>query len=531
MKLSYTALFLGTILHASIILSQTTPLFNSNPSAAPVILLDFDGHIINGTSWNSNGPIACGGSGLNDLQVTEIFNRVAEDFRPFELNVTTDPQKYEEAPADKRMRVIVTVSSAWYGNAGGVAFVNSFTWGDDTPCFVFSALLYYNIKYIAEACSHEAGHTLGLYHQAVYDSNCTKTSEYNTGMGTGEISWAPIMGIGYSRNLTTWNRGPGSLSCTNLQDDLSVITRSSNGITYRNDDHAGQFDSATSVVFTGNQFAINGIIERNTDKDFFKFVVPANGPFRITVSPFNVGLDNTGSNLDLQISLYDSAQRLLGSYDSPTLLESTLDTLLSHGQYYFVTEGKGNQFAPAYTSLGSYSVHATLAAVVLPLRKLELRGRINQSQCLFNWVIDADEAIEQQTLESSTDGRTYNSIAAMISTTRSFTYLPPADNVMYYRLKVLFHNGIEKYSNIIMLKQDKDSYPVLQHNPVSGDHALLLSPGNFNYSLADMQGRSLGKGKLIEGINHIIVKGWPNGIYIIYYFNDERRGVIKMIKR
>jgi hypothetical protein len=75
-----------------------------------------------------------------------------------------------------------------------VSYVGSFTWGDDTPGWVFSGLLNNNIKYIAEAVSHEAGHTLGLQHQSNYDAECTKTSEYGQGQGTGEISWAPIMG-------------------------------------------------------------------------------------------------------------------------------------------------------------------------------------------------------------------------------------------------------------------------------------------------------------------------------------------------
>src|SRR5258705_4523591 len=130
------------------------PLFNSYPSAQAVIFLDFDGHTVNGTSWNYNGPIACGASGLNNSQLTEVFNRVAEDYRPFNINVTTDSTKYFDAPANRRMRVILTVSSSWYGAAGGVAFVNSFTWGDNNPCFVFSQLLNFNVKNISEAASH-----------------------------------------------------------------------------------------------------------------------------------------------------------------------------------------------------------------------------------------------------------------------------------------------------------------------------------------------------------------------------------------
>ena len=90
------------------------------------------------------------------------------------------------------MRVILTVTHEWYGSAGGVAFVGSYSWGDDTPCFVFSGLLGYNVKNISEATAHEAGHTLGLYHQASYDANCVKTSDYHYGQGAGEIGLSLI---------------------------------------------------------------------------------------------------------------------------------------------------------------------------------------------------------------------------------------------------------------------------------------------------------------------------------------------------
>src|SRR5689334_2640774 len=90
-----TVLFLCS---ATMINSQV-PLLNSYPSAQAVIFLDFDGHTVEGTSWNYNGPIVCGASGLNNSQITEVFNRVAEDYRPFNLNITTDSTKFLAAPA------------------------------------------------------------------------------------------------------------------------------------------------------------------------------------------------------------------------------------------------------------------------------------------------------------------------------------------------------------------------------------------------------------------------------------------------
>ena len=302
------------------------PFLSSYPSAQAVIFLDFDGHTVNGTSWNYNGPIVCGTSGLNNTQITEVFNRVAEDYRPFNINITTDSTKYLAAPANKRMRVILTVSSSWYGSAGGVAFVGSFTWGDNNPCFVFSQLLNYNVKNISEAASHEAGHTLGLYHQSSYDTNCVKLSDYYAGQGSGEIGWAPIMGVGYYQNFTLWNNGPNSYGCTNYQSDLDIITSASNGFTYRTDDHANTFAGATVASFSNNQFNVSGVIERNTDQDMFTFTLPASGRFQLDAVPYNVGTGNAGSDLDLQVTLYNASQTMLNVFNPGTLLSSVIDT-------------------------------------------------------------------------------------------------------------------------------------------------------------------------------------------------------------
>ena len=157
------ALISTTMIHAQV------PLYNSYPSAQAVIFLDFDGHTVNGTSWNYNGPIVCGASGLNNSQITEVFNRVAEDYRPFNVNITTSLSTYTAAPLSGRMRVIITPTSSWFTGVGGVSLTGSFKWGDDTPAFVFCDRLGPNSpKMVGECCSHESGHTLGLSHQSKY---------------------------------------------------------------------------------------------------------------------------------------------------------------------------------------------------------------------------------------------------------------------------------------------------------------------------------------------------------------------------
>ena len=172
MKNFFRSVLAALLLTSAGDLKAQVPALSSYPSASAVLFLDFDGHTVSGTSWNYAGPIVCAPAALDNTKINTIFNRVAEDYRPFNINITTDSTKYLAAPINKRMRVILTPTYEWYGASGGVAFVTSFIWGDDSPCFVFTGLLGNNVKNIAVAASHEAGHTMGLYHQSSYDGNC-----------------------------------------------------------------------------------------------------------------------------------------------------------------------------------------------------------------------------------------------------------------------------------------------------------------------------------------------------------------------
>ena len=528
---------------STINIKAQVPILSSYPSAPSVIFLDMDGQTVNNTAWNNydiNGnsiPIYCGASGMNTAQITEVFNRVAEDYRPFNVNVTTDSTKYFAAPATQRIRVICTVTSDWYGSAGGVSFVGSFTWGDDTPCFVFSALLFYSMKKVSEAASHEAGHTLSLYHQASYDVNCVLTSQYNYGQGTGEIGWAPIMGVGYSQNLTLWNNGPNPYGCTNYQSDLDIITHSNgvttptNGFTYRNDDYAATFAGANNTPFVSNQFTVNGIIEKNSDQDMFKVTQPASGRFQLNAIPFNVGAGDAGSDLDLQVTLYNSSQTQLNIYNPGTLLSSVIDTTLNPGTYYLKVEGKGNIYAPNYASLGSYSLQGSFSST-LPLRRLELHGALNNDEHQLSWLIDADEQVIKQILEISTDGRNFTSLIESPATDRAYAYRPNTANTVQYRLNVTFDNGHQYYSNTVTLRKTGASpRPKLVSNLVNTSAVEVSSPGIYDYAICDFNGKTLIQGKLINGSNIIIAPGIAAGMYIIRFANGTEQWMDKFVRQ
>jgi len=525
------ALFPLMMLLVTLSSQAQVPAMSSYPSASAVIFLDFDGHTVDGTGWNYSGPIFCAPSGMNNTQISTMFNRIAEDYRPFNVNVTTDSTKYLAAPINKRMRVIVTTTSSWYGNAGGVAFVGSFTWGDDTPCFVFSALLAYNEKYVAEAISHEAGHTLGLYHQASY-TNCVKTTDYNGGTGTGEISWAPIMGVGYYKNMTLWHNGANPYGCSSLQNDLGVIT-TNNGFGYRTDDYTNSINQAGSIAFTNQQFVMSGVVETSTDVDLVKFSMPVTARFILDAIPYNVGTGNAGSDVDLQVTLYDSRKTAIRTFNPGTLLSSVIDTTLSNGNWYIQVEGKGNAYALDYASLGSYSLSARYSSgSTLPLRQLVLKGQISGDRHQLSWFIDADEAVTEQIIEVSTDGRTFSPLNSSPSTARAYQYKPYAEGILQYRVKVSFDNGETHYSNLIALKNELgNDQPKLISNFLNGNTISVSSPGTYDYALYDLNGRILIRGQLSTGINNLPAGNLNSGMYMIRFSKGATQWTEKLVRQ
>lgn len=355
---------------------SSPPAFHSKLGSPHVIYLDFNGHTLINTGWNyaatpvSGGPIVCKPYGLDGdvttfsaAEQTAIFHmwqQVAEDYAPFDVDVTT------EEPTDwtrHTARALITQTVVVTG-VGGIAYrevMGSFSY-DSTqntkygPALVFPSALGNNEKNIAEAISHEIGHNMGLSHDGT-------TSQYYSGhSGTsGETSWAPIMGVGYSRNVVQWSKGEYT-GANNSEDDLDVIAGKCG---YRTDDYGDT--PATSTVVTaagGTALDASGRIERNTDVDVVAFVAGA-GPATITVNSFSSQLANAG-NLDIQLQLLDGSYAVVASAKPTGKTSATLNATLTTGVYYLRIFNDGEPTPPStgyttYGSLGQWFLTGTIS--------------------------------------------------------------------------------------------------------------------------------------------------------------------------
>ncbi len=509
--------------------SFSIPKLNSLPGATATLFLDFDGQTVLSSYWNGGNPLFCAASGMTDIQITEVFNRVAEDFRPFNLNITTDSVMFLAAPLVQRARIIITPTSGWCPGALGISYVGSFSYGDDIPSFIFSDRLGPNIpKNVAEACSHESGHAVGLTHQSRYGSDCTTpTEQYHTGNGSGEIGWAPIMGFSLNKNMSNWNNGPTPYGCNDIQDNLSIIA-TQNGFTYRADDYGEALNSGTYSVPSTN-FSVNGIISTNSDKDAFKFVLVRNSNFHLTAVPFGVGANNNGANLDIKLEFYNAAGTLINTYDPAATLNVTVDTVLFTGTYYVKISGTGNANISGYGSLGSYTISGTSG--LLPIHDVSLHGTVEKNKHHLGWSIIADEAIRNIYVETSKDGISFNTLTSVVPTAAAFTYAPTQNGIIYYRLKVTSVLDQTMYSNTISLKAtgnvDQPFFvSTLVHNEIT-----VNAGSNYQYMLSDINGRMINLGTGLKGINKISVYNQPNGMYVIQLLSNDQKQTERIIRQ
>lgn len=373
---------------ASYSLAETFVL-HSRPGALRTIYLDFDGGVLDsGNAWleRGAGPMTYpgwstdGSASFSDAERTviqQVWARVAEDYAPFEVDVTT-----EEPPASALWRS--SSSDTTYGSrvgftsssdvqdmmcgqpCGGIAWVGTFpdvTSGETrNPAWVFPGSLGNAARTMADAASHEVGHNLGLGHDGIDGG-----SYYG-----GTSLWGPIMGSPYNAAIAQWSRGSYA-GATNTEDDLAEIVR--HGLAVRADEAGSSPATATPLASLSGG---TGVVADSTDEDWIE-LTGCTGTVTVTAAPAAVG-----PNLDLRLALRDATGALLTSNAPATFrssggvtgLGAAVSLPLDGGPFYAVVAGGGSGAEgasgwsdggyDAYGSLGAYRLSVAGCATTAP---------------------------------------------------------------------------------------------------------------------------------------------------------------------
>jgi hypothetical protein len=523
--IAYLTLIISFLVNSPVF---AVPVYNSLPTASATIFLDFDGHRVQSAYWNGGNALNCSPSPLNEAQVREIFNRVAEDFRPFDLNVTTDSVRFLNAPLDKRIRIIITPTSQWKPNVGGISFITSFTWGDDTPAFVFTDRLENNPKYIAECTSHEIGHTIGLYHQSRYNDQCDLTEAYHAGEGTGEVGWAPIMGNSYGKNLTGWNNGSTQYDCSDFQNNLIVIT-TENGFGFRTDDFIDNIDQSATEMDV-KMFNQEGIITTDEDQDVFRFKLNAKSSIHVEAHPFSVSNEHNGSNLDIMLMLFNEKNELLKTCNPKNNLGVVLDTMLAGGNYYLVLSGANEINQGNLSSVGAYIISGS--SKIVPIKKLTLEGSVKNQMHELQTYVESDDPIRTVELEVSEDGgNEYHYLNSITYTNKIYKLQLNENNNRTYRIKLTNEYGSVFYSNIVSLSSSKNDIQSIKANTFSTGLFNVQSVESFQYQVYDINGRLIKRGNGASGFHQIDLANQHNGVYVLKLSGKNHQQSIRIVKQ
>jgi hypothetical protein len=397
----------------------SVPQLHSDPTAPARIFLDFSGAAATGwggqavpatPAYDSDGnPASFSNTELANIR--EIWNRVAEKFSPFNLDVTTvDPGAYLKG---QTLRMVVGGDGAWTGGTyGGYSIPGGFQSSTPTSWIFPANLNGGDPHYVAEAIAHEAGHNFGLEHQSVF-SGSTKLGEYNSGTN----QQAPIMGRSYYSQRGVWWVGQDSAGP--VQDDMSVIAGADNGFGYRPQDHGQSIATADPLTTIGGILRGSGVISTTSDADFFAFTAPQ--PSTVT---FTANVAQFGPMLHLKLVLLDSSGAVIQTADSNSLGQ-TLSADLPAGAYRIEVASHGD-----YGDLGQYSLSGVVANRVdarqgaMSTASSDASGlvaRVADSRVRLNWSGGWSRG-SRIVVERSTDsGATWSQVSSLRGNATSLT--------------------------------------------------------------------------------------------------------------
>lgn len=431
--------------------SLVVPSYSSLPGAPATLYLDFNGHF--DSTWGSYANVdtppydtdgnatAFSSTELSNIQ--KIWQYVAEDFAPFNINVTTVlPASFANGVA---LRVAIGGNGAWAGGTyGGIAYIDAFTNSIVNTVYVFPTNLGNgNPRYVADASSHEAGHGFGLQHQSSW-SGTTKTSEYQSGPGDGT---APTMGSSYSATRSLWWYGL-TTSSTTYQNDLTVIGKAANGFGLRTDDHGNDSGTASSLTVSGTgAVSGTGLIGTASDVDVFAFTTGA-GTITLTADvpdPYN--------NLDARLELRDANGTVVASASPTTSFDATLTYTAAAGTYFLFVSNAGLSTNATATNYGFNVGQYSLTGSVLPTNSNLPAAPSNltataasTSQINLSWTDNAgnEDGFRIERLV----GGTWTEVGVVGANVTSWQDTGLAANTQYsYRVRAYNASGNSSYSN------------------------------------------------------------------------------------
>ena len=249
-------------------------------------------------------------------------------------------------------------------------------------------------------------------------------------------------------------------------------------------------------------------------------------------TPYSVGVNDDGADLDISLSLLNSSKQVIGTFNPATTLNAVIDQSLNAGTYYIVVNGTGNVNTSDYGSLGAYTLSGTFSSLtVTPIHDVSLNGKVENNKHSLNWNIIADEPVKELELETSSDGTNFSRLTNPAASSKNFTYDPFSTENIFYKLKVTSAVGQVAYSNVIKLHSTGLNQKNFIVSTLVHDDILVNAGENYQYQLTDISGKLISKGSNIAGISRINMNNAAAGIYVIQLFGKVNHQTFRIVKQ
>ena len=312
--------------------------------------------------------------------VQKIWQRVAEDFAPFDVDVTTEQpalERISRASAEDQVYgmdvLFALLMESWNipGSAGfgmpGAFSANSPGADSMKPSLVFYTTDVINARTLADSATREVGITLGLRTDV---QGCN--GEPYAGQGDSEVNgWAPIMGELSERPLRQFDKGeyanPGICGegAVPPQDDFIVMQGA--GLSLRADEAGNTTGTASWLPVTSSAgrsaASFGGVIASADDTDVFYLDAGA-GVLDITVEPAPLG-----PNADLELTLRNSAGNVVQVNKPIQNLGAAINVSVgAPGRYFLEVKGggEGDPLLTGYSNYGSVGAYELAGSFATP---------------------------------------------------------------------------------------------------------------------------------------------------------------------
>ena len=415
----------GTEARATCMLPNDTPpppVLHSKPGAVRILLLDFDGYCED--NYRSLGlPVETWPPfdvSADANAIRDIWERVAEDFAPFDVDVTTQTPSnmdqnffWQSDSGQWQSGIRIVIANGDFLRAEGLSPDHPRTYNiayvDQLGTNAQGMLSRRVNRSIAQTISHEAGHTFSYF---LSDTTGAPVGlvHYATGSRTAAHDLSAqqktqILGPHLDHRSIWWKDPlvevalPAGGTVLRPQEDMMVLWAATG---FRSDDHRDQAEFATPLRASGavNTFTASGVITKNAasfpsscalwgdpahpfcyvwrqangatpqlkeDKDFFRFRTANPGIFELRALTINnPGSDLTRANLDADIELWrKSPDGPWARLPEAAFTRLSLPDHLSVGLSVSETSSSGAEYAVAvksegaYGDLGQYTLTAT----------------------------------------------------------------------------------------------------------------------------------------------------------------------------